>query len=85
MKDMIARACKEVIALKLAAVDRFIEEVIEPVAEIGSPEKLIGKKYDDWTPQDKMMMSQVYGGELEGFIFDKEYEKVLGLEQEVST
>uniref|UniRef100_A0A6M3IUL9 Uncharacterized protein n=1 Tax=viral metagenome TaxID=1070528 RepID=A0A6M3IUL9_9ZZZZ len=80
MKDVTIKACKEVIELMLKAVDEYIEEVIEPISQIGSPEKLLGKKYEEWTPQDLQMMSQIYGEKLEDFIFKREYEKVKELE-----
>jgi hypothetical protein len=82
MKDIIIQACKDVIEFKLKAVDQFIEDVIEPISEVGSPEKLIGKKYEEWTPQDFQMMSTVYGKDLEKYIFNKEYKKVRDLEVE---
>ena len=81
MKDIIVQACKDVIELKLKAVDQFIEDVIEPISEVGSPEKLIGKKYEEWTPQDFRMMSQIYGKDLEKYIFNKEYKTVKDLEE----
>jgi len=81
LKDIIVQACKDVIELKLKAVDQFIEDVIEPISEVGSPEKLIGKKYEEWTPQDFRMMSQIYGKDLEKYIFNKEYKTVKDLEE----
>lgn len=82
MKDAIIQACKEIIELKLKAVDQYIEDVIDPIADVGSPEKLIGKKYKEWTPQDLQMMSMIYGEKLEKYIFNKEYKNLMELEQE---
>ena len=79
----LTMAIEEVVALKLKAVDMFIEEVIEPLGQLGNPEKLIGKKYEDWTVQDLQLLGQVYGKEpnaLSKLIFDKEYKKTLDLE-----
>ncbi|GAG79398.1 unnamed protein product [marine sediment metagenome] len=81
------RAVDEVVELKLKAVDAYIEEVIEPLSDVGNPEKLIGKKYEDWTPVDRQLLIRVYGtnepNPLSNLIFRKEYEKVLELEGEV--
>jgi len=77
---MITEACKYVVALKLKAVDEYIEKYIEPLLDIGSPEKLIGKPYNEWTPQDFQMLSVIYGDKFEKFIFKKEYESVRELE-----
>jgi len=74
---MITDACKYVIELKMKAVDEFIEKYVEPLLDIGSPEKLIGKPYNEWTPQDFQMLSMIYGDKFEKFIFKKEYESVL--------
>lgn len=79
-------AVKEIIEFDLAVMDEFIKEEIEPLGDIGNPEKLIGKKYEEWTPQDKQMLAQIYGPEpntLSNFIFKREYEKVKELEAEV--
>jgi len=87
MKESVfTKALDEVITEDLRALDEVIKEDIEALADIGSPEKLIGKKYNEWTPQDKQMLAQIYGvdneSRLSKFIFKKEYEKVLELERE---
>jgi len=83
----LTRITQEVIDLKLKAADEFIADVIEPLEKIGSPEALIGKKYEEWTPLDIQLLSQVYGqgndSPLAKLIFAKEYEKVKKLEGEV--
>jgi len=75
----------EVIELKLKAVDAYIEEIVEPLAEVGNPEKLMGKKYEEFTPQDLQMLAQVYGqnepNPLSDLIFKKSYEEVKKLEE----
>ena len=83
----LTRITEEVIDLKLKAADEFIADVIEPLEKIGSPEALIGKKYDSWSALDFQLLGQVYGGSpdspLAKLIFAKEYEKVKKLESEV--
>lgn len=80
-KDIIVQACKDIVELKLKAIDSFIQDVIEPLEEVGSPEKLIGKPYKQWTPQDLQMMSMIYKDKLDKYIFDKEYLEVIALEK----
>jgi hypothetical protein len=76
----------EVITLKLDVADEYIKEVIDAIGDIGMPEKLIGKKYEDWTPEDLQRLAGVYGpGDdtpLAKLIFSREYEKVKALEKE---
>ncbi len=83
----LTRAVQEVIEFKLKALDLFLEEMVDPLEQVGNPEKLIGKKYEEWTPQDLQMLGQIYGNAhdspLARLIFRKEYEKVKQLEKEV--
>jgi len=85
-QTVFTKALEQVIAEDLRALDEVIKEDIEALADIGSPEKLIGKKYEEWTQQDKQMLAQVYGtgdeSRLSKLIFKREYEKVLELEKE---
>jgi len=80
-------AMTEYVNLVTEAIDIIVDEWIEPLGDIGSPEKLIGKPYEEWTPQDLQMLGQVYGAEpnaLSDLIFTKKYAEVKRLEQEVS-
>ena len=82
--DLI-EAIDEVVQLKMMAIDKLIEEVVEPIADIGSPEDLIKKPYENWSPQDLQMMSTIYGSvepnPLSNLIFRKKYEEVKELEE----
>jgi hypothetical protein len=77
----------EVVAEKFKIADEYIKDVVEAIGDVGNPEALIGKKYEDWTPQDLQLLSNVYGqgddSPLSKLIASKEYEKVLNLESEV--
>lgn len=79
-------AIDRAIEIKLKAVDRIIKELIEPLADVGNPEKLIGKKYEDWTEDDLNMLSKIYGTNepnlLSNLIFRKTYEEVKQMEEE---
>jgi len=76
----------KVIDLKLRVMDKLIEDMIEPIADVGNPEKLIGKPYEQWTPQDLTLLTQIYGAEepnpLSDLIFKKEYDSLKKLEEE---
>ena len=80
-KPFLTQAVEEVIALKLKAVDEWIGSVVEPLADIGNPEKIIGKPYAQWTPQDLQTLYAIYGKALEKFIFNKELKYIQELEK----
>jgi len=84
-KTPFLKAIDEVVELKLKAADEYIEGIVEQIADVGSPEKLINKKYEEWTPQDLQMLSQIYGVEepnpLSELIFRKSYKEVKDLEE----
>jgi hypothetical protein len=86
VKDtLFTKALEEVIEEDMKAIDAVIEEDIEVLAELGNPEKLIGKPYEEWTPQDIQQLKQVYGNDetLNKFMFNKEYKEVLAMEAEL--
>jgi hypothetical protein len=80
------KAVDEVIQAQLEVIDEYIKDVVDKIGDIGSPEKLIGKKYEDWTPEDLQRMAGVYGeGDntpLAKLIFTKSYAEVKALEKE---
>jgi hypothetical protein len=83
----ITSAVEQAVQLKLKALDVIMAEIIEPLRSLGSPDKVIGKPYDQWTPQDLGWLKRIYGtaepNALSNFIFRKEVEKVRRLEQEI--
>ena len=64
----------------------LIEELIEPLEKLGNPEDLIKKPYENWTKEDLMLMSKIYGtGDdtpLSNLIFKRTLERVKQLEEE---
>ncbi len=80
-KPFLTQAAEEVIALKLKAVDEWIESVVEPLADIGNPEKMIGKPYAMWSPEDLQTLYAIYGKALDKFIFQKELKYIQELEK----
>jgi hypothetical protein len=88
MKSNLPEVTDQVIKEELEAVDRLIEDLVEPLADVGNPEKLIGKPYDLWTLQDKQMLGKIYGTgnntPLANLIFRREYSKLKELEKEVA-
>lgn len=87
-KTNLTQAIDHVVALRMKAVDKYFDEVIEPLTEVGNPEKLIGKPYESWTLEDMQRLVQIYGEKepnlLSNLIFRKEYERVKQLEAEES-
>ena len=80
----LTMAAEEVIELKLKVADMFIEEIIDPLGDLGNPETVIGKPYEQWTPADMQILGQLYGPEpnaLSDLIFQKSYKEVLALEE----
>lgn len=86
MKNIpLTQAIDRAIQIKLKAVDAIMEELVEPLADVGNPEKLIKKPYEQWTAQDLQFLRRIYGeGEdtpLTRLIFKKTYERVLSMEE----
>ena len=85
-KSNFATSVDDIIKMKMEVVDEYINDIVDEIGDIGSPEKLIGKKYETWTPEDLQRLAGVYGqGDdtpLAKLIFNKEYEKVKALETE---
>lgn len=83
----LIQAAEKVVALKMKAIDKVIESLVEPLEDVGNPEKLIKKPYAQWTPEDLALLTQIYGtGEntpLTNTIFNRLYETVKDLEAEV--
>ena len=79
-------AINRAIQIKLKAVDRLMKELVEPLEDVGNPEKLIGKKYEDWTAEDLNLLSKIYGTKepnlLSNLLERKLIDEVIQLEQE---
>ena len=84
--DEFSGLVEKAISVKLKAIDRLIEEKVEPLSDVGNPEKLIKKDYFNWDANDIQLLTKIYGtGEntpLTRMIFSKTYEKVRQLEAE---
>lgn len=86
MKEtLLTQAIDKALAIKLLAIDKIIEEFVNPLADVGNPEKLIGKSYEQWSPEDLSILSRIYGTKepslLSNLIFRKTFERVKELEQ----
>lgn len=79
------QAVDKLIERKMKALDIVIEEMLEPIGDVGSPEKLIGKPYEEWTQGDLQLLSSIYGTQepnpLSDLIFRKAYENLMELEE----
>lgn len=84
MKDTIeTEALEEILKEDLAIMDEFVEEIIEKFGEVGTPEKLLKKKYEEWTPEDFQQVLAIYGPEYtEEFIAKKEVPLMYEAEKE---
>jgi len=80
-------AVEKAITLKMIALDAIVETIADPLEDIGNPESLIGKPYDQWTPEDLTKLTVIYGQKsdspLSKTIFNREYAKVQQLQTEV--
>jgi len=82
------QAVKEVMEVKLKAIDEYIENIIEPIANIGNPEKLVGAPYKEWKDNQFILqkLSEIYGKQepnpLSELIYRKTIEEVRELEGE---
>jgi len=85
-KTSLDKSIDAVLEIKFAAIDRLVEDFIEPLSVIDNPEKLISKPYEQWTTQDLQLLKTIYGeGEntpLSNLIFKRTYERVKKLEIE---
>ena len=81
----LTQAIEKVVGAKVRAVEQVVKELIDPLAKLGNPEELIGKPYEQWTPMDLAMLSQIYGSDndtpLAKLIFNREYSKLQELEE----
>ena len=79
-------AIKKIVSVKMIALDRLTKELIEPISDVGSPEKVLKKAYDLWDENDLALAVQIYGpGDdtpLANLIFRKTLERVEELERE---
>ena len=80
------KAINETIDQKLDAVETVLSEIIDPITIVGNPEKLIGKHYDSWTPEDLQRLTAIYGTDdkspLSNLIFRRILERVQEMEKE---
>ena len=74
---------KEEMEKVLSVLDEVIKEDIEPLLEMGNPETVIGKKYEEWGPSDLQQLGMIYGDKLNDFIAKKQIKKMRALESEV--
>ena len=59
--------------------DEIINEIVDPMAKIPSPEKILGKPYEQWTPQDVQTLQGIYVYDVEPlnkFIGSKEIDEL---------
>jgi len=62
-------------------LDEIIKTEIEPLLPKGI-EKTLGKKYEEWTPEDFQLGQAIFGNKLEDFIAKKEVPAMYEAEKE---
>ncbi len=87
-KDVaLIQATERLNAVFEKALERLQTEVLDPLADVGSPEKVIGKKYEDWTPEDMQKAVMVWGTgagtPLDNLVFKKKVAELDALREEV--
>ena len=82
----LIQAVEKVVALKMRAIDIIVDQLVEPLEDVGNPEKLIKKPYAQWSPEDLSLLTRIYGtGEdtpLTRTIFNRKFDEVKALEAE---
>ena len=67
----------------LKVYEDFKKKEIDPIAQLGSPEKIIGRPYKQWNEKDKQLLREVYiysPEDLEEFITKKEVDAVWSIQ-----
>ncbi|MBW2673485.1 MAG: hypothetical protein JRD89_08750 [Deltaproteobacteria bacterium] len=78
----ITRIVSDILETTFELVDEVVEEWLEPMMEIGNPEKLLGP-YESWGPQEYRSLYMAYGNEeAEEFLAKKLFEEVKEMESE---
>lgn len=87
-ENSLTKAVEKVVKLYDKAIDGYLQSLVEPLEKVGNPERLINKKFEDWTSQDLEVLASIYGANepniLSNFIFNKKLKQVEQLEAEVA-
>ncbi len=84
MAEDLNSVIAEMIEEDLALLDELIEEEIKPLADLGDPEKLLGKKFEEWTPEDMALLEQIYANNpkpLNKVVFEHTHQVMLDAEE----
>ncbi len=84
---MIKEIAEEVNKLCQSVMEEILQEVTKELEDFGNPEKLIGKPFEQWTPQDMQLLGRIYGDDpnnpLSKLIFNRMYQNVLEKEKQL--
>lgn len=85
-KDDLIHTIDETLKLLLDVADEYLDEITAQFEDVGNPEELIKKPYEQWDANDFQTLSAIYGTAepniLSNLIFRKTYERVKELESE---
>jgi hypothetical protein len=79
----LTQAISDVIEEDIPIWEQFFDEYIAPLGVVGTPEAVLGKKYEEWTPQDIQVAASIFPDEIEDFLAKKMTAELYELEKEV--
>ena len=85
MTTTIQQAIDKYIKLETEVAKQFMERYVEPIELVANPEKLMGRPFETWSPQDHMFLRTVYGKEPNAYselVLTKEIQEVQALNEE---
>jgi hypothetical protein len=82
-KSELVEIIEETIDEVIKATLEVFHEQMDDLLDFGSPAKVIGKPYEQWTGDELMKARAIFGTKLEDYIADKEVNELLQMEREV--
>ena len=81
--DIISQSSQRAADVAERATNMLIERYLEPMTDFGNPEKVMGKRFEEWTAYDLKMLQTIYGQDstLQNFISRKRYDLILRMEE----
>ena len=75
----------KVLERKLRVMEKYVEEKLQPLFDIGKPEEVIGKPYSQWTPEDRQKFDVLFKDNeyAQHWVFKMDKKKTLQEEEEV--
>jgi len=76
----------EIIKEEIDILEEIIKEEIEPLADFGSPEKVLGKKYEEWNREDFKKARAIFRNDEDAtnWLVKKQVDRVKAKEESVN-